>query len=1284
MLSTHKKLLLKSALTLVVATPVFLATVMSCTPSQQEESDKVDGSQGGAGNQPNNPPTSQPKPPAETPTPQPPVTEPDDSVELPTFLQKELNQAQSLVINNKTWSRITNFNVIRNVQTEEYETYARRRYKDTFKYPAWNWNWENQHQGQQGWHDTATDWEYPYPDVNGNSQIGKPVQIHALDGAKVLREERTDFDVTNKDGKIVKAKYNDPRFILDEIKNNRLKKHPAADLWFEQKISADVNAITKQFSIPGMATGSTATGLYAAPGEVITLKFSQKTLDQMIKQNIKNLQIVISENYWDNKDIGNPKQSGSVSTRYPWVQTFFSIDPNEVKANGGIFQFGSPFGGAITIRVNSKTVKPNGSIFSQSYENYDFEISGALEMLSYIDGVTTKADWDAQIERVKNGEISTPAMSIDLPLLAMNIPSTGINKFAGVAYDQIVFPEDIAKKWNSFMFLTEFIASRDKTNNFTKLMLRFCDDIWDSAGAWAGNNSFAAPIGWSANSFLRGLDGWNLFGNNWGVFHEVNHNFEQNGALFSQQSHGTTNQSTMYIMTMLSDNGKYRNLYNPLGQLGGAPTNSWNVRMSSAFNTLEYIKTKGGVGGTEYELPTILAFQLGSFNMMQYIRNDTYNAPRSHGLDEIIQLSNAFKMNLWPAIQQFSKFWAWDHWTKPPTAERQKQLDEIASKYQAVNFVANIFATGSYIYDQFNNRFLYTNDTSAPLIAATNAPYVFDFEKGINSFMDTLKWDKLVFNEKTKLGGTLQQDPNNGKRLIYLPPKDVYNQIDEFDVGILPKDQPDNFVKEYRWKIKMNLVSNLPVVTMFNDANAKNNNANFYQDQTYMDDVKNYAFQAPIDVRKGIYSNHSLGDKTWQKAKVSFKFVAPEAGEYDFKIKGDSWFFIDIDKDHKSDPEQLWWKTNKVPNKEFMSTSNLWLKKGESVRFDVYLTQRKSINTLQMQAVVNNKTYDLFDHVTSPFANASEELLGFIYDPRLVDPNLINHNLTGGIQGVFNNIISKDQYEFMLPEGNSSGVDQKLAQADGSNWEVWGESNQPITKELIVKFKEAQTIGSIAFNHGNPNWPEAKPTEIIIKDQDNNVLYEGPFGKQFNDRNRATPIINLKPTKVSQLTFTMKNTRLFGGKKQSALSFNSIQFSPENWHYLNRTIDATNPAIKYFGPSWELKANDPDTNISAFSTHYATTNKQYEYFETTINATGFDLVGQKNPELGAFDLYVNDQFIGTYDTNQPISANNQILASYRADDWATSQTLKIKIVNRDDKPLRFDGLQLYGRQVHID
>ena len=163
MLSSHKKLWLKGALAVALISPVILATVVSC--SNQPEKQPGSGV-GGSG---------------ETP----PVGGGDsgsiDAPQLPTFLQKQLDQAQNLVINNKTWSKITDFNVERNVQTEEYETYARRRYKDTFRYPAWNWNWENPREGQNGWHDEVIDWEYP-------GQEGTPVVYKALDGAKILRE----------------------------------------------------------------------------------------------------------------------------------------------------------------------------------------------------------------------------------------------------------------------------------------------------------------------------------------------------------------------------------------------------------------------------------------------------------------------------------------------------------------------------------------------------------------------------------------------------------------------------------------------------------------------------------------------------------------------------------------------------------------------------------------------------------------------------------------------------------------------------------------------------------------------------------------------------------------------------------------------------------------------------------------------------------------------------------------------------------------------------------------
>ena len=126
------------------------------------------------------------------------------------------------------------------------------------------------------------------------------------------------------------------------------------------------------------------------------------------------------------------------------------------------------------------------------------------------------------------------------------------------------------------------------------------------------------------------------------------------------------------------------------------------------------------------------------------------------------------------------------------------------------------------------------------------------------------------------------------------------------------------------------------------------------------------------------------------------------------------------------------------------------------------------------------------------------------------------------------------------------------------------------------------------------------------------------------------------------------------------------------------------PAIKYYGPNWEVKFNDRDVNVSGFNSAYVTTNGKYEKFETTIMATGFDIIGQKGPDLGEFDLYVNDQLIGSYNLNQSIRADQQLLASYRATDWKNSNQLRIKLVNKSNKPIRFDAIQTYGAKVIIN
>ena len=1270
MLSSRKKLIVNAVLGTLVTSPLILATVVSCANNANVSNSgtELPGNGGTTPEKPSQPGNSG-------------TTTPPNSEQIPEFLQKELEQAKNLALNNQTWAKITDLNVERNVQNEVYETYLTRRYKDSFKYPAWDFNWEDRNQGNNGWQDVI---DYEYPELEG-----QPTPYPALNGAPLLWNERTDFEVGKNDkGEAVFAKYNDPRFIINEIKTGTFKKHPAADKWFPQTINPTTKAVSKQFSVPTNALGSTALGLYAPAGEVVTLKFSQKTLSLMKEQNINNFQIIINESYWDNTSAGSVSDPGTVSNRYPFVQTTFNVDWKTLETTGGSFQFGSPFGGTISVRTNKRISKNTNNPFYQAYENYDFNVTGAVEMLSYMHNVTTEENWNAQIQRVKSGAISAPAMAIDLPLATANFAIIGAkNQFAGVPLEKLVFPKQAVDKWTSFMFVSEFLASRDKSGKLIKLTLRFCDDMWiQNAIAIAGGDQTALPVRWAGPAFLLGLETWNKLTNNWGIFHEVNHNFQQNSALFKKNSHGETNQVTMYVFSLLSDNGRFKNLWNPLGEFS---TGEWVQRLSSGYNALQYINTRGGKGGSEYELPTILAYQFGSLNMLQYIRNDVYNAPNTasgwSGFKEIIQLSDTFKVNLWPAMNKFKSWWA-DGWDKTPPSDIEQELSRINSSYKKVDFVGNLFATGSYVYDQTSDQYLYTNDTSAPIQVATNVPYVFDFGKGINSFMNTVVWEELIFNKTTKLGGKLEQNPDNKKQLIYQPPANVYNQIDEFDIAIKPISNEENYIDQYKWKVKMNLVSNLPLVTMYNDPAAKNNNKNFINDWNYMKNSANFAFQAPVDPRIGIYAEQSYNtNNQWQKAKISFRFIAPETGQFNFKIKGDSWFFIDVDSDHKSSPDEIWWKATTVPVREFIDTSVLELKQGEAVKFDVFLTQRRLRNTLEMLANVNGNTYDVFDHSVTPLGEVSDDLLNFAYLPRYADQNLFQSNLLAPHQVTSIEMIDKNNYTFYDSKG-SNWIDPKLTGVDKNIWETWAPSkNSPLTIDFRVDFNTPQQLGSIIFNHRTDNWYEARATKMIIKDQDDQVLYDDRYGIQFDDRNKGASIFNFKQpvSNISQLKLSLTNEKIVGNDK-SAISLDAIQFSKNSYYKANQIVSMQDPAIQYYGPNWEVNLNDENVNVSGFSSTYVSTNGKHEKFETTFVASGFDIIGQKGPDLGVFELYVNDELVGVYDLSQTIRADQQLLASYRIAEWQNGTQLKIKLVNKSDKPIRFDAIQTYGNKVVLN
>ena len=137
-------------------------------------------------------------------------------------------------------------NVTRTPNKDIYDTPITKKYNNQFKWPSWNYNYEADPDG------TGPQKQNKFQTING-------VEINAAQ--LVYNDDYSEMTVTDNKGVKQYLKFSDSRFILEEIKNNRLKKHPAADVWFEQQISDTEKAVDVFYSIPS--------SIEATPNELI-------------------------------------------------------------------------------------------------------------------------------------------------------------------------------------------------------------------------------------------------------------------------------------------------------------------------------------------------------------------------------------------------------------------------------------------------------------------------------------------------------------------------------------------------------------------------------------------------------------------------------------------------------------------------------------------------------------------------------------------------------------------------------------------------------------------------------------------------------------------------------------------------------------------------------------------------------------------------------------------------------------------------------------------------------
>ncbi|MDE6289504.1 MAG: hypothetical protein K2L64_01930, partial [Ureaplasma sp.] len=355
----------------------------------------------------------------------PPSEDESNDLELvPEVLDSTLNKEN--IINNDIYSIGTiNSRTIalrrREAITQYYDSEAWQKYHDeyNFRYPGQDYSYR-----------TNNDQNAIFTNKNNSSET--------INGYDVVMNER----VINEKGQYVNAnnevvtedtqkiKYNDADWIINEIQRGTFKKHRAADKMYLNDMSK-INSVVKEFTISTSTRGDLTLGLYVPAGEVVEITFSDETWE-LIKNRKNAVSFVINQNMWNNYPKGD---SGRISTRYPYIETSFGA--NAIK--GQSFQIGSPFGGGLSIFINSNILKPGDIPLYSQIQDVSFTVSGAIPCLYYEDGITKRDEWFNQIKKVQENKLA-PILQAWSPYFSLTIPFNGLNRIGGKDINTLIYP----------------------------------------------------------------------------------------------------------------------------------------------------------------------------------------------------------------------------------------------------------------------------------------------------------------------------------------------------------------------------------------------------------------------------------------------------------------------------------------------------------------------------------------------------------------------------------------------------------------------------------------------------------------------------------------------------------------------------------------------------------------------------------------------------------------------------------------------------------------------------
>ena len=389
-----------------------------------------------------------------------------------------------------------------------------------------------------------------------------------------------------------------------------------ASAYFPGAPDASAPVITKTVAVNPAVPDWTSTGLYAAPGAVITVKVP----DEIVRNGAYKIRIGCHrDQLWHLEQW----------RRYPQISFTALLNSSTVSVK-------SAFGGLVYIEV------PYGA--GAAAEPLQVEISGAVEAPLYVLGKTTNEEWN----RMK--KLGVPWGELASSKLILSVSQD--------VFQTVDNPEAVMRHWDAILDADADFVSSPRERIRPERMI--CDEQI-SAGFMHSGYPVMTPMG-TRFGLVSGK------GDNWGFYHELGHNHQRGEWTFDGAVEVTVNLFTLYCFETVDNN--------PQDVPGGRMNPDYCKRLWEKYSSRgakwEEWKQDPFLGLAMYiELKQRYGWDAIIKTIAQY--NDLSNGSRPHNDQEkrdqfLVRMSQSVNENLTPFFEK---------WGMPVTQEAKDAVKNL-------------------------------------------------------------------------------------------------------------------------------------------------------------------------------------------------------------------------------------------------------------------------------------------------------------------------------------------------------------------------------------------------------------------------------------------------------------------------------------------------------------------------------------------------------------------------------------------------------------------------------